>query len=166
MVQPINNILQHGSQYQTIFIYQKNHSNSSSIDLLRVHMLSHTQNFSKNVTILYEKNEKFFISLPFKKNEDINPTKTSHLGMNLKHQQMAKKECEELRQQGLLEDTRSPQACHAFYVNKRIEQTKGKQRLVINYQPLNHFLADNKFSLSNRNSLYSSLSQAKNIFKT
>ena len=81
--------------------------------------------------------------------------------MNLENQQMATKECEELKQQELLEDTTSPQACHAFYFNKRSEQVRGTQRLVINYQLLNHFLADDKFPLSNRNSLFSSLSRAK-----
>nr|XP_009783711.1 PREDICTED: uncharacterized protein LOC104232259 [Nicotiana sylvestris] len=42
------------------------------------------------------KNEEFFIKLPFKKNENINPTKASHSGMNPDHLQLAKKECEEL----------------------------------------------------------------------
>ncbi|KAL5569654.1 hypothetical protein UlMin_026229 [Ulmus minor] len=107
------------------------------------------------------KNEKFFIAFPFKLNEDINPTKASHPGMNPKHQQMAIKECEEFKLQGLIEATTSAWACHAFYVNKRSEQVRGKQRLVINYQPLNHFLADNKFPLPNRNSLFSNLLRAK-----
>ena len=81
--------------------------------------------------------------------------------MNLEHQQMAIKECEELKLQGLIEATTSTWACDAFYVNKRSEQVRGKQCLVINYQPLNHFLADDKFPLPNRNPLFSSLSQAK-----
>ncbi|KAL5575975.1 hypothetical protein UlMin_017674 [Ulmus minor] len=107
------------------------------------------------------KNEKFFIALPFKLNEDVNPTKASHPGMNPEHQQMAIKECEEFKLQGLIEATTSSWACHAFYVNKRYEQVRGKQRLVINYQLLNHFLADDKFPLPNRNSLFSSFSWAK-----
>ncbi|XP_062089201.1 uncharacterized protein LOC133795762 [Humulus lupulus] len=107
------------------------------------------------------KNEEFFISLPFKMNEDANPTKASHLGIGPDHQSLANKECEELKAQGLIEETESPWACHAFYVNNRSEQARGKQRLVINYQPLNHFLTDDKFPLPNRNSLFSSLSQAK-----
>lgn len=93
------------------------------------------------------KNKEFFISLPFKQNEDVNPTKASHPRMSPEHQQMATDECAELRQQGLIEPTNSPWACHAFYVNKRSEQIMGKQRLVINYQPLNHFLVDDKFPL-------------------
>ena len=78
---------------------------------------------------------------------------------------MATKEYEELKQQGLLEDVTSPYACHAYYVNKSSEQARGKQRLVINYQPLNNFFTDNKFSLPSRNSLLSSLSWEKIISK-
>ena len=103
------------------------------------------------------KNQQFFISLPFKLNEDINPTKASHPGMNPEHQKMATEECKDLQQQGLIEPTTSSWACHAFYVNKRSEQARGKQRLVINYKPLNEFLADDKFPLLNKNFLFASL---------
>ncbi|XP_060960793.1 uncharacterized protein LOC133031328 [Cannabis sativa] len=106
------------------------------------------------------KNQQFFISLPFKLNEDINPTKASHPGMNPEHQHMASNECKELEQQGLIEATSSPWACHEFYVNNRLEQARGKQRLVINYKPLNEFLADDKFPIPNKNSLFASLSKA------
>ena len=74
---------------------------------------------------------------------------------------MATKKYEELKQQGLLEDVTSPWACHAFYVKKSSEQARGKQRSVINYQPLNNFLIDDKFSLPNRNSLFSSFFREK-----
>ena len=94
-------------------------------------------------------------------NQDANPTKASPPGMSPDHQQMAKAKCQELEHQGLIEKTSSPWACHAFYVNKRSEQARGKHRLVINYKPLNEFLADNKFHLPNRNSLFSSLSKAQ-----
>ncbi|XP_070005118.1 uncharacterized protein [Nicotiana sylvestris] len=72
------------------------------------------------------KNEEFFIKLPFKKNENINPTKASHSGMNPDHLQLAKKECEELLEFDLIEPSDSQWACKAFYVNKRGEQTRGK----------------------------------------
>ncbi|PKI69613.1 hypothetical protein CRG98_009968 [Punica granatum] len=42
------------------------------------------------------KNEQFFVRLPFKKNDDINPTKTSHSGMNPEHQKLATAKCTEL----------------------------------------------------------------------
>ncbi|GJU98616.1 hypothetical protein Tco_1327887 [Tanacetum coccineum] len=41
-------------------------------------------------------NPSFFVSLPFKQNEDVNPTKASHHGMNPDHYQLAKEECEQL----------------------------------------------------------------------
>ncbi|KAK8977805.1 hypothetical protein V6N11_000132 [Hibiscus sabdariffa] len=103
------------------------------------------------------KNVEFFVKLPFKKNEDINPTRASHSGMNPDHQRLAEAECKELLQQDLIEPSDSQWSCEAFYVNKRSEQARGKLRLVINYQPLNHFLQDDKFLLPNRNILFSSL---------
>ncbi|KAL4319493.1 hypothetical protein GQ457_18G015440 [Hibiscus cannabinus] len=106
-------------------------------------------------------NPEFYVKLPFKKNEDINPTKASHAGMNPEHQKLAIAECSELLQQGLIEPSDSQWACEAFYVNKRSEQARGKLRLVINYQTLNHFLQDDKFPLPNRNALFSSLSKAQ-----
>ncbi|KAH9792703.1 hypothetical protein KPL71_004235 [Citrus sinensis] len=53
------------------------------------------------------KNEQFFIHLPFKLNEDINPTKTSHLGMSPSDLSLAKQECSQLLEQGLIEPTDS-----------------------------------------------------------
>lgn len=65
--------------------------------------------------------------------------------MNPTHFSLAVQELQQLEQERLIEPTSSPWACEAFYVNKIAEQTHGKLRLVINYQPLNHFLADDKF---------------------
>ena len=50
-----------------------------------------------------ENEEFFFIILPLKKNEDVNPIKASHPRMNPEHHQMKIKECEELKIQGLIE---------------------------------------------------------------
>nr|GEU70855.1 putative zinc finger, CCHC-type [Tanacetum cinerariifolium] len=91
---------------------------------------------------------------------DVNPTKASHPGMNPDHYQLAKEECEQLVSQDIIEPTTSPWACEAFYVNKRSEQVREKLRLVINYQPLNHFLADDKFSLPQKKSLFQHLANA------
>ena len=74
-------------------------------------------------------------------------------------QSQAREEISHLQAQGLIEDTQSEWA--PFYVNKRSEQVRGKMRLVIDYKPLNWFLADNKFPLPRRNVLFSSLSSAK-----
>lgn len=68
--------------------------------------------------------------------------------------QLALTECTQLVEQMIIEPTSSPWACEAFYVNKRSERVRGKLRLVINYQPLNHFLADDKFPLPQKKSLF------------
>ncbi|RDY13610.1 hypothetical protein CR513_01438, partial [Mucuna pruriens] len=99
------------------------------------------------------KNEDFFIRLPFKLNEDINPTKATHPGMSPSDLLLAKQECLELLQQGLIEPTQSNWACQAFYVEKRSERLRGKKRLVIDYKPLNHFLQDDKFPIPKASSL-------------
>ena len=62
-------------------------------------------------------NPDFFIHLPFKKNEDVNPTKASHKEMNPEHLALAKQEISTLLTEGLIEPTSSPWACEAFFVN-------------------------------------------------
>nr|GEV35242.1 zinc finger, CCHC-type, viral movement protein [Tanacetum cinerariifolium] len=110
-------------------------------------------------------NPSFFVSLPFKQNEDVNPTKAIHPGMNPDHYQLAKEECEQLVSQGIIKPTTSPWACEAFYINKRREQVRGKLRLVINYQPLNNFLADDKFPLPQKKSVFQHLADARVLSK-
>ena len=114
---------------------------------------SYSEFLLKNINPLW-KNPNFFIHLPFKKNEDVNPTKTSHRGMNLEHLALAKQELSTLLSEGLIEPIASPWACKVFYVNKHVEQIHGRLRLVINYQDLNHFLADDKFPLPNKSALF------------
>ena len=45
---------------------------------------NHSEFPIKNLNPLW-KNPKIFIYFPFKKNEDVNPIKASHRGMNLEH---------------------------------------------------------------------------------
>lgn len=49
----------------------------------------------------------------------------NHTGMNPEHQNPAEQECKE-QQQRLIEPSNSQWACKAFYVNKRVEQARGK----------------------------------------
>lgn len=91
------------------------------------------------------KNPDFFVKLPFKLNEDVNPTKATHLQMASFDLQLTRQECQELLRQGLIEPTHSNQACQAFYVEERPERVRGKKRSVINYEPLIHFPRDDKF---------------------
>jgi hypothetical protein len=57
------------------------------------------------------KNEKFIAKLSFKLNEDINPTKTTHLGMTPDDLNLAKEECSQLLKLSLIELTLSNWAC-------------------------------------------------------
>ncbi|KAH9792715.1 hypothetical protein KPL71_004244 [Citrus sinensis] len=95
------------------------------------------------------KNEQFFIHLPFK------------LGMSPSDLLLAQQECSQLLQQGLIEFTDSDWACQAFYVEKRSEIVRGKKRLVIDYQPLNSFLKDDKFPLPKIQTLFVHLQGAR-----
>ncbi|KAH9801852.1 hypothetical protein KPL71_001180 [Citrus sinensis] len=107
------------------------------------------------------KNKSFFIKLPFKLNEDINPTKATHPGMSPSDLLLAQQECSQLLAQGLIEPTNSQWACQAFYVEKHSEIVRGKKRLVIDYQPLNMFLQDDKFPLPCQQSMFTFLKNAQ-----
>ncbi|GJR02268.1 putative zinc finger, CCHC-type containing protein [Tanacetum coccineum] len=63
---------------------------------------SHTEFLTKHPSPLWL-NPSFFVSLPFKQNKDVNPTKASHPGINPKHYQLAKEECKQLVSQGIIE---------------------------------------------------------------
>ena len=99
--------------------------------------------------------------MPFKLNEDVNPTKATHLGMSPSDLVLAQKECSQLLAQGLIEPTSSPWACQAFYIEKHSEIVRGKKRLVTDYQPLNMFLQDDKFPLPKRQSMFTYLKNAQ-----
>ena len=69
------------------------------------------------------KNESFFIKVPFKLNEDINPTKTTHPGMTPSDLKLAQQKCSQLLQQRLIEPTNSDWACQVFYVEKTVRNS-------------------------------------------
>ena len=116
---------------------------------------------SSKIQIPYGRIQIFFIHLPFKKNEDVNPTKDSHRGMNPEHLVLAKQELSTILTEGLIEPTTFSLECEAFYLKKHAMQIQGKLKLVIDYQDLNHFLANDKFSLPNKSALFQHLSNAK-----
>ena len=65
----------------------------------------------------------FFISLLFKKNEDINPTKASDLDMNPDHYNLTLEKVDQFLKEDLIKNsTLPPWACEAFYANKRAEK--------------------------------------------
>lgn len=99
------------------------------------------------------KNKYIFVQLPFKLNEDVNPTKATHPGMIQSNYTLAREEWNQFLKQGLIESPKSEWACQAFYVVERFEKLRGKKRLVIDYKPLNHFLKDDKFPIPKASSL-------------
>ncbi|KAH9698032.1 hypothetical protein KPL71_023850 [Citrus sinensis] len=115
--------------------------------------------FSHSIPL--RKNQDFFIKLPFKLNKYINPTKGIHPGMTPSDLKLAQAECSQLLAQGLIEPAYSDWACQAFYVEKRSELLRGKKRLVIDYQPLNCFLKDDKFPLPKIRTLFVHICDAK-----
>ena len=81
--------------------------------------------------------------------------------MNPEHLVLAKQQLSNLLLEGLIEPITTLWACDAFYVNKHAEKIREKLKLVINYQDLNHFFADDKFPLPNKSALFQHLLNAK-----
>ena len=71
----------------------------------------------------------FFVQLPFKLNEDVNPTKATHRGMNPSDLVLVQQECSQLLAEGLIEPTSSQWAYQAFYVEKHSEIVRGKKMI-------------------------------------
>ena len=84
-------------------------SSPPSFDPLKSHFLIHCP--ESHSQFLHPaplwKNENFFIKLPFKLNEDVNPTKATHPGMTPSNLKLAQEECSQLLKQGLIEPTDS-----------------------------------------------------------
>lgn len=59
----------------------------------------------------------FFITFPFKRNEDINLAKASRIEMSPEHLQLATKELAQLQIEGFIEAITFQWAYQAFYVN-------------------------------------------------
>jgi len=75
-----------------------------------------------------------------------------------------KTEIQDLLQRKLIENSRSPWACPAFYVNKHSEQKRGKPRMVINYRALNEALLPLRFPFPNKELLFSRIGRC-NVFQ-
>ena len=60
--------------------------------------------------------------------------------MNAELEQHSRLEIQDLESKDLIQKSRSPWPCVAFYVNKNFEIERGTLRIVINYKPLNKAL--------------------------
>jgi hypothetical protein len=68
------------------------------------------------------------------------PTKMRPIQMNSELEQYCKFKIQDLESKGLIQKSRSPWSCAAFYVNKNSKIERGTPILVINYKPLNKAL--------------------------
>ena len=85
--------------------------------------------------------------------EKLVPTKARPLQMNADLEQHCRLEIRDLKSKGLIQKSRSPWSCAAFYVNKNSEIKRGTLRLVINYKPLNSALKWIRYPIPNKKDL-------------
>ena len=74
--------------------------------------------------------------------------------MNVELKQHCRLEIQDLEFKGLIQKSRSPWSCVAFYVNKNSEIERGAPRLVINYKPLNKALKWIRYPIPNKKKIY------------
>jgi hypothetical protein len=77
--------------------------------------------------------------------------------MNANLEQHCRLEIQDLKSKGLIQKSRSPWSCAAFYVNKNSEIERGTPRLVINYKPLNSALKWIRYPIPNKKKLLQKL---------
>jgi hypothetical protein len=82
------------------------------------------------------------------------PTKARPIQINVDLEQHCRLEIQNLESEGLIQKSRSPWSCVAFYVNKNSEIERGTPRLVINYKPLNSALKWIKYPIPNKKIYY------------
>ena len=70
--------------------------------------------------------------------------------MNDDLKQHCRLEIQDLESKGLIQKSRSPWLCAAFYVNKNFKIEKLTPRLMINYKPLNFALKWIKYPIPNK----------------
>jgi hypothetical protein len=80
--------------------------------------------------------------------------------MNADLEQHCRLEIRDLESKGLIQKSRSPWSCAAFYVNKNSEIERGTPRLVINYKPLNSALKWIRYPIPNKKDLLQKLHSA------
>jgi hypothetical protein len=85
--------------------------------------------------------------------------------MNADLEQYCRLEIRDLESKGLIQKSRSPWSCAAFYVNKNSEIERGTPRLVINYKPLNSALKWIRYPIPNKKYLLQKLHYAFIFFK-
>ena len=81
--------------------------------------------------------------------------------MNEELIQYCQKEIKDLLYKGLIQKSKNPWSCTAFYVNKQSEIERGTPCLVLNYKPLNQALQWIRYPIPNKKYLLNKLNFAK-----
>ena len=105
--------------------------------------------------------KKYFVSLPFNPLETPKAQKTSTTLMSPSEREFCANEIKELLDKGLIEPSKIPWACRAFFVNKHSEIKRGKPRLVVNFKPFNKVLEPIRYPLPNKSSLLQRIAGCK-----
>ena len=94
------------------------------------------------------KRKQHIVDLPYEGtfSEKLIPTKARPIQINIDLEQHCRLEIRDLEFKGLIQKSRSPWSCSAFYVNKNSEIERGTPRHVINYKPLNSALKMDQIS--------------------
>jgi hypothetical protein len=94
------------------------------------------------------KRKQHIVDLPYEGtfSEKLIPTKARPIQINADLEQHCWLEICDLESKGLIQKSRSPWSCSAFYVNKNSEIERGTPRHVINYKPLNSALKMDQIS--------------------
>jgi hypothetical protein len=83
--------------------------------------------------------------------------KARPIQINVELEQHCRLKIQDLESRGLVQKSRSPGSCAAFYVNKNSEIERGTPRLVINYKPLNKALNWIRYPTPNKKDLLQKL---------
>ena len=101
------------------------------------------------------KRKQHIVDLPYEDRflEKHIPTKARLIQMNADLEQHCRLEIKDLESKGLIQKSRLPWSCVAFYVNKNSEFERGTPILVINYKPLNFALKWIRYPIPNKKDL-------------
>jgi hypothetical protein len=103
----------------------------------------------------WKKKKQLIVDLPYEDtfSEKLIPTKARPIQMNVDLEQHCRLEICDLESKGLIQKSRSPWSCVAFYMNKNSKIERGTPRLVINYKPLNSALKWIRYQIPNKKDL-------------
>lgn len=115
-----------------------------------------------NIPSAFWHRKQHVVTLPYIKdfNEQKIPTKSRPIQMNPEVMETCKQEIQSLLDNKIIQKSKSPWSCPAFYVNKNAEIERGVPRLVINYKPLNSVLEWIRYPIPNKKDLITRLSNA------